>query len=363
MQVATPVIANRYIVRRQLGQGGQGEVYEVTDSHEGDVVALKLLTSIRAGTPWVEAQILRRLADPHILPIRNADVASGRPYIVTELARHGTVEDRLVQAGACGLEVDEVIRLVRQACHGVARGHDLRLLHNDIKPGNLFLNAQGECLVGDFGFASMLPVGHTTTAPAGATPETTAPEVAGGWPAPTTASIRSDVYSLGATAYWMLAGQPPVDVSAAPDFAGKMAIVATATPARLRDVAPHVPNFVAVAVERRHGGCASRPLRLGHRLRRRPWAPAGGDPAVAPYRRACRAYRVLARRARGGRQHICALPRAGGSSKPSSDHDAPPHQRQARERWRPNNADPDLGAVRPKRDERPELTSGRGCRR
>ena len=249
--MATPLIAGRYAVRRQLGVGGQGEVYEVLDTHEGDIVALKLLTRVGVGGPWVEAQILRRLADPHILPIRNADVASGRPYVVTELAVHGALDGALARAGTCGLDVDDAVRVVRQACHGVARAHDLRLLHNDIKPANLFLNAQGECLVGDFGFASLLPAGTTTTIPAGATAETAAPEVAAGWNTPTpTASIQSDVYSLGATAFWLVAGRTPIDLSAAADITAKMTIVAAETAPRLRDVAPHVPNYVASAVER-----------------------------------------------------------------------------------------------------------------
>lgn len=250
--MATPLIANRYAIRRPLGVGGQGEVYEVVDTHEGDVVALKLLTRVGTGGPWVEAHILRRLSDPHILPIRNADVASGRPYIVTELAVHGALDGALARVSACGLDVDDAVRFIRQACHGVARGHDLRLLHNDIKPANLFLNAEGECVVGDFGFASLLPPEATAAAPAGATAETAAPEVAAGWPTPgaATASIRSDIYSLGATAHWLVAGRPPLDLSAAPDTAAKMAIVATQSVPRVREVAPHVPNYVAVAIER-----------------------------------------------------------------------------------------------------------------
>lgn len=250
--MATRLIANRYAVRRRLGTGGQGEVYEVVDTHEADVVALKLLTSVSPGGPWVEAQILRQLADPHILPIRNADVASGRPYIVTELAVHGALDAVLTRVGACGLDVDDVVRLSRQACHGLARAHDLRLLHNDIKPGNFFLNAQGECLVGDFGFASLIPPGAPSVVPAGATAETAAPEVAAGWPVPgtPTASIQSDIYSLGASAFWLLASQPPLDLSSAPDTAAKMAIVAAQPSPRVRDLAPHVPSYVAVAVER-----------------------------------------------------------------------------------------------------------------
>lgn len=249
--MAAPVIAGRYLVQRQLGLGGQGEVYEVLDTHEDDVVALKLLTIVVAGGHWQEAQILRRLSDPHILPIRNADLASGRPYIVTELARHGTLTDRLAAAGTCGLLVDDVVRLLRQACHGVARAHDLRLLHNDIKPMNLFLNAEGECMVGDFGFAAELPPRAASTWPPGASPETVAPEIAASWGTPAaTASFASDVYALGATAFWLLAAGPAHDFSGATDVKAKMSIIAAHAPARLRDLAPHVPHYVAAAIER-----------------------------------------------------------------------------------------------------------------
>ena len=248
--MAVPMIANRYAVQRQLGAGGQADVYEVIDTHEGDVVALKLLRRIAPGAVWNEARILRRLSDAHILPIRNADLASGQPYIVTELAQHGTLADRLAVSGARGLEVDDVVRLIRQACHGIARAHDLRLVHNDIKPMNVFLNAEGEALVGDFGFASLIAPGAASVTPPGASPETAAPEIAAGWNTPAvTASFGSDQYALGATAYWLLAARTPVDLSSAADFVGQMSLVASTAPPRLRDVAPHVPQYVAAAIE------------------------------------------------------------------------------------------------------------------
>jgi eukaryotic-like serine/threonine-protein kinase len=254
MMAAEPVerIGNRYDIKRKLGEGGQGDVYEADDTYEGDVVALKLLTAVAPGGTWAEARILRRLSDPHILPIRNADVDRGRPYLVTEFARHGTLETRLAATGSCGLRVDDVVRLTRQACNGLARAHSERLLHNDVKPGNLFLNAEGECLVGDFGGASLIPLGATTTAPGAVTPETMAPEVAasfGGSGTPA-ASIRSDVYSLGATAYWLLAARPTYSFPEPENFPAMAAIVVANEPARLRDLAPHVPSYVAKAVER-----------------------------------------------------------------------------------------------------------------
>ena len=275
MATTPPLIAGRYLVLRALGTpGAQGEVYEVQDTYEGDIVALKLMTSLPPGGAWVEAQILRHLADPHILPIRNADLHLGRPYLVTELATHGTLDDRAKTAGAKGLDVDDVVRWLRHACHGVGRGHANRLLHNDIKPGNLFVNALGECLVGDFGFAALLPAGADVVTPPGVTVETTAPEIASAWPNPVDrASIVSDVHSIGASGYLLLTGQPPYDLTGAADVPSKMAAIASGTPRRLRDLAPHVPSYVATALEKavardqadRFGDVASLAAALGSR--------------------------------------------------------------------------------------------------
>jgi len=240
------------MVRSQLSPGGgSGEVYEVFDTFEGEHVVLKLIRNVPTGNPWHEAQILRRLSDPHILPIRNADVASGIPYVVTELATHGTLDSRLVASNGLGVDVDDVIQWMRQASCGIARAHDLYLTHNDIKPANLFLNAQGEALVGDFGGASLVPPGAASTMPFQATAETVAPEVAASWGTPTaTASVASDVYSLGATTYWMLAATTPHDFGGAIGHVARCQVVASNASRRLRHVAPHVPQSVAAVVER-----------------------------------------------------------------------------------------------------------------
>ncbi|MGC2374771.1 MAG: serine/threonine-protein kinase [Solirubrobacteraceae bacterium] len=244
-------IANRYEVQRPLGTGGQADVYVVFDHHQDEVVALKLLKPAPSGREWDEARILRSLSDEHILPIRNADLDVGQPYLVTELATHGTLDGVVEATMGCGLLVDDAVRFVRQACHGIARAHDLRLLHNDIKPANLFLNDEGECMVGDFGFAAKIPSGATSTTAHGGSAPVMAPEVAAQFAieAPT-ASVLSDIYSLGATAYWLLAGRPPYLLEAVPPGPARWNIVASQPPPRLRDVAPHVPPYVATAVER-----------------------------------------------------------------------------------------------------------------
>ena len=251
MNAISQFIDGRYEIQAVLAPGGQGDVYRVFDHRENDVYVLKLLDpNVLTGNVWQEAQILRGLRDDHILEIRNASVALGRPYIVTALAEHGTLETALAATQGAGPPVDDVVTWIRQAAMGVARAHDASLVHNDLKPGNLFLNANRECLVGDFGAASLLPQGQTTAPPQGATAATAAPEIAStfGTGAPV-ASIASDVYSLSATAFWLLAGRPPIDLSAVPPQL-QMSTVATAQPPRLRDVAPHVPQALAAIVEK-----------------------------------------------------------------------------------------------------------------
>jgi len=243
------MFAHRYELRAHLGTGGQGEVYEALDLHEQEAVALKLLRS--ALNPlglWTEAAVLRRLHDHHILPIRNADIHAGQPFLATVLASHGSIEDRIAASGLAGLKTDDTVRWIREACHGISRGHDQGLLHNDIKPANLFLNDKDECVVADWGYASLADPTTGLARVPGATAETVAPEVAAAWGNPW-ATARSDVYSLGATAYWMLSGQPPVDLSGLVGVA-RMNGAASGVPIRLQDVAPHVPRWIRDRVEK-----------------------------------------------------------------------------------------------------------------
>jgi eukaryotic-like serine/threonine-protein kinase len=140
---------------------------------------------------------------------------------------------------------------MRQASMGVARAHDKSLVHNDIKPANLFLTANKECLVGDFGLASRVPPPPLVGVARGATAETAAPEVRAGWATGhPPAAFTTDVYSLGATAYWLLADQPPVNLAGISGTAARMAAAAAQVTPRLREVAPHVPASVASIVER-----------------------------------------------------------------------------------------------------------------
>jgi serine/threonine-protein kinase len=245
------VLGARYEILEVLKPGAQGEIYRVRDLNLDAIAVMKLIDlGVLPGGVWDEAQALNLLTDDHILPILNADLIAGQPFIVTALAQHGTLETALEATGNLGLPVDDAVDWIRQACMGVARAHDASLAHNDIKTANLFLSAKHECLVGDFGLASLLPPPPMVGVARGASAETAAPEVSSAWStgAPP-ASVETDVYSLGATTFWLLAGQPAVNLSGAAGVPARMAAAAAQTPPRLRDIAPHVPAAVAVVIE------------------------------------------------------------------------------------------------------------------
>lgn len=242
------VVAGRYQVVRPLGdpaRDAQGEAFEVKDLHTEEVVAIKLLKSTPLGT-WHEAKVLTQLRDDHILPIRNADLASGQPYIVTQLATRGTLGGRLEATGRIGVEPAQAVRWIRQACQAVARTHAAGLVHTDVKPDNLFLDEHDNVQLGDYGFANLMNsegLGYSA-----GTVWTMAPETGQAiLDNQLGTSIRSDVYGLGATLYELLTGQPPYQppTGMSMDLKRNAPLVATHQPRPVRDLAPHVPRTLA----------------------------------------------------------------------------------------------------------------------
>lgn len=309
------VINGRYEVLDFLGAGGFGQVYKVQDQTTGQVSALKI-TSSWMGGPWDEAQILAGLSGEFILGIRNADLVAGVPFLVTEVAEHGTAQKAL--ASGIGLPVRQAVRWAQHASRGLARVHDLGLLHNDIKPDNLFISADGDAQLGDMGVSCLRDAsGHGRFA---GTAATMAPEVAAVpgsvpqplWPTVRPTSIASDIYSLGATLYWMLAGQPPFSHPSNDMFLVAAEVVA-GPPSPLRDVAPNVPQGVADVVAKamarlphdRYPTAAAFDAALGGRSNQaRQWTPLSAHAGHAL---------CFIGTGHGSDLHVCAVPTGKGS--------------------------------------------------
>lgn len=237
-------IDGRYYVVEPLGRGASGDVYRVRDDHLDTEVALKLLRP-RTDEPatWDEAQMLKRLDSKFLLPVINADVVSGKDirYITTPVMYGGDLEGA---ASPYGVDPITAARWGCQIGHGLDRMHKAGLLHRDVKPGNSFLDKSGTVLLGDLGMAFAMD--SNGVAPANGTMATVAPEIIRDGAA---CSITTDIYSLAATVFFLLAGQYPTGpISVKPEERGSRIVDGKFL--KLRDVAPQVSQSLGTIIER-----------------------------------------------------------------------------------------------------------------
>jgi len=240
-------ISERYLIRRSLGDGRDGEVYLVGDEYLGQDVVLKILKpkSGQSAT-WNEAQLLVQLGSEFLVPVHNADILypSDLRYLTTTFMDGGDLGSR---AAPCGLSVAEARKYAIEVSHGLHRVHLDGLLHRDVKPNNVFLSRSGGAKLGDLGSAHQMD--DDGTAPPDGTFVTVAPEVLG---RDGRCSVATDVYSLGATICFFLTGQYPV--SNRGDIREVRDRVIRGEARSVRDLGPHISQGVGQIVER----CISR---------------------------------------------------------------------------------------------------------
>lgn len=230
------IVANRYRLRRFLGRGAFGEVWEAEDQHRGHTVAIKFLGHRNRTLAWREASLLTALESPYILKVNNADVVVDVPYLDTALADCSV--DKMSEP--YGIEPRRAVDWIRRALRGLDLCHRRHLLHRDVKPANIFLIKPDEIRLGDFGVAALMDANGT--ADPGGDPRIMAPELFTG----SRASVASDIYSAAVTLYALLAGRNPfAQIKVQADL--QAAIVQGNYPA-LRDVAPHVSVALAAKV-------------------------------------------------------------------------------------------------------------------
>ena len=234
-----PESVGGYHLKRPLGQGGMGTVYEAEESSFGRKVALKLLAPEITASPEAlqrfrqEGRLASTIAHPRCVFVLNADEQDGRPFIVMELMPGSTLHDLVHEDGP--LAIDAAVMKIRDVIEGLREAHRLGVIHRDVKPSNCFLEADGRVKVGDFGLSKSL-VNESNLTRTGSflgTPLYASPEQIKG----ESLDARTDVYSVSATLYFLLAGRPPFQGS---DAAATLAKIVSEPLPSLRSIRPEI---------------------------------------------------------------------------------------------------------------------------
>lgn len=250
-----PFDFGEFRVLRFLGRGGMGAAYEAEETATGRRVAIKVLGHT-LDSPEMrerflhEGQVAASLRHENTVAVLSAGEISGTPVIAMELLHGGTLKDRVKERGP--LPVAEAVDAMLHVIDGLEAAHAGGVLHRDVKPANCFTASDGTVKIGDFG----LSVSALTAGTAGGT--AAASQVMG---TPAFASpeqlrcaetdLRSDIYSAGATLYYLLTGRPAHDGAS---LAQLLTAVAEQVPARpeslRRGIPPQLGDVVLRCMEK-----------------------------------------------------------------------------------------------------------------
>jgi tRNA A-37 threonylcarbamoyl transferase component Bud32 len=244
-------LAGRYLLEEEVASGGMGTVWRARDEVLGRAVAVKILHERLARDPAVlegfraEAVAAARLSHPAVIRVFDTGIDDGVCFIVMELRRAVTLRRLLAERGP--LPPGEAARIVLAILQGLAHAHREGVIHRDLKPDNVLVDADGTVKVTDFGIASAVSAGRDLTTAADlldrvaymAPEELEDGELDG----------RADIYAAGVILYELLTGQLPV--------AGDPQPAPTGQPVHL-DVAP--PSVVRQGIPESVAGVAMRAL-------------------------------------------------------------------------------------------------------
>jgi serine/threonine-protein kinase len=231
------MIADRYEPIEQIGTGGMATVWRARDTILGRVVAIKRLLPHLAGDPVAaqrfnrEARAAAGLSHPGIVTVFDSGEDEEGPFIVLELIEGPTLADHLAETGP--LDPASVVHIISQVASALDHAHAQGVVHRDVKPANVILEEGGRARLADFGIARAIEDPATITDSGELIGSITylAPEILSGQPA----TPVSDVYSLGAVTYELLAGRPPYQAETP---AALLDAVRQGSPPSLRGMAP-----------------------------------------------------------------------------------------------------------------------------
>jgi eukaryotic-like serine/threonine-protein kinase len=243
------LLVGRYSIVRELGRGGMGIVALARDVALDRPVAIKLLPPGLAESPLHRARFVREartaaaLSHPHIVPIHAVEEHAELVFFVMTFVDGETLAERVRRAGP--LSSAECVRVVQEVAWALAHAHANGVVHRDVKPDNVLIErASGRVVVTDFGIARTAgsPNASGESEIAG-TPRYMSPEQASG----DALDGRSDLYSLGAVAFFAATGRPPFD---APSAAGVLVKHAVEPAPSLATARAGLPPRFAAAIDR-----------------------------------------------------------------------------------------------------------------
>src|ERR1700693_3972563 len=204
------LLAERYEILELLGQGGMGAVYKARDTELERLVALKLIRADLAGNPEIlrrfkqELILAREVTHRNVIRIFDLGQAKGFKFITMEFVEGRDLRAVIREKGK--LSPEETVRIISQVCRALESAHAAGVVHRDLKPQNIMLDAKDRVYVMDFGIAHSLETpGMTQTGALMGTPEYMSPEQAKGLKV----DPRSDLFALGIIFYEMLTGISP----------------------------------------------------------------------------------------------------------------------------------------------------------
>ena len=214
-------IGGRYRLVRQLATGGMGTVWEGWDERLHRPVAVKKLAltpgltgpdaEVAAQRVMREARLTARLHHPNAVQVFDVVDDGGRPCLIMQYVPSRSLQDIVRTDGP--LEPAAVARIGTQVAAALAAAHRAGIVHRDVKPGNILIAEDGTAKITDFGISHAIDdVTLTTTGLVTGTPAYLAPEIARGGES----NFASDVYSLGATLYMAVEGEPPAGTDSNP---------------------------------------------------------------------------------------------------------------------------------------------------
>ena len=231
-----------FLLEREMGRGGMGGVYLGRDKMLDRPVAVKVMLKEYGDDPEFvekfkrEAQAAARLIHPNIAQIYTYGIANGMPYIAMELVAGGSL-DQLMQHSGASIDITRVMKIGEQVAQALRCAADQGLVHGDVKPENILLDANGNAKLVDFGLAAM----QKNTNEIWGTPYYIAPEKV----KKEAVDFRADMYSLGGTLYHALTGVAPFEGDDAAAVVRKRFEGAPVPPSQIRPgISPQIDALV-----------------------------------------------------------------------------------------------------------------------